>query len=600
MQSAPGENTPKLREMKATIALSTCVLLTSLVMLVSAQNTQTTDPKTGDVTTTGASDKYGEGGTHTTVADKDGNPLSETYTDKQGKVREKTMYGQGTADNPAKTSTTFYFGSQGNLIVQVIHRIQGDEYHDFLLSQNGREVNSDRAKWLIKKAAENPPEKTAEKPKEEPKKDEPKIKREATGGGLPISGSQFRVETTGTGETIGHVADLVVQNLTDQTIECSIPPMILESRSGKNQTYACPEGQTVELKPHELKTIPMDGVCVNRDKPPVGRGVAGDLAMNDGTLNVGQDVHVTPKNTDKLLRLCEAKYHAADKLQKDGELKDLPYHDKQMQKDIVVQWSTWTDPRICEITGAPPATRDDLKKVVYKQLPHPMSSNEKKKIDHGIDTIFEKIELTSEKAKDLEKPGLYEEPLQPRGEPVGMPTPGTGTTERPTAAPTPESTASPTPTSTPTAGTEEKKPTVSKPLQKPCPDGKLLVRHAYSECGPDNFWHVVEDAYYNCPPVKSFRVFDFQTDQKCTAGQAPPSGLVGPAYKEFLGGSSDCQSPKPTDEFIYVSECIGGFWAMKTYRVYECLDGSKRIKSPPEHLEQSTTECTKPPPAPPH
>lgn len=171
----------------------------------------------------------------------------------------------------------------------------------------------------------------------------------------------------------------------------------------------------------------------------------------------------------------------------------------------------------------------------------------------------------------------------------------------------------PTPTSTPPAsgtqqtetGTQEKvekpaEPTVSKPLEKPCPNGRLLVRHAYSECGPDGFWHVVEDAYYNCPPVKAFRVLDLKTEQKCTAGQAPPANLVGPAYKEFQGGSTDCQSPKPTDEFIHVSECDGGVWLTKTYRVYECLDGSKRIKSPPESLVRSTTDCGKPPPAPPH
>jgi hypothetical protein len=58
------------------------------------------------------------------------------------------------------------------------------------------------------------------------------------------------------------------------------------------------------------------------------------------------------------------------------------------------------------ITGAPPATKDDLKKVVYKQLESkkPMSPETRKKVDQGIDTIFEKVELTTAKAKDLEKP----------------------------------------------------------------------------------------------------------------------------------------------------------------------------------------------------
>ena len=57
--------------------------------------------------------------------------------------------------------------------------------------------------------------------------------------------------------------------------------MILESVSGKNQHYACPRGQTVALNPQQTKTVPMNGVCLNRNKPPVGKGVSGDLVMNE-------------------------------------------------------------------------------------------------------------------------------------------------------------------------------------------------------------------------------------------------------------------------------------------------------------------------------
>ena len=416
------------------------------------------------------------------------------------------------------------------------------------------------------------------------------------------STGQVKIDSAGTGETIGHIADLMIQNLTDQPLTCAIPPMILESGSGKNQHYACPKGKTVALKPHGSATVPMDGVCVNRSKPPVGKGVTGDLVVNEGNPTIPQnpDSHIPAKDAGKLLRICTGKYDAADKLQKDGALKDLPYHDKQKQKDIVVQWSTWTDPRISEITGAPPATKDDLKKVVYKQVEEqgPVTPEKKKKIDQGIDTIFEKVELTTAKAKDLEKPDPFqnveltgEEGKGERApENVGMPTP------------TPQGETGTSTTSTPTPATQEKpaEPKVSKPLEKPCPDGKLVARHAYSECGPDGFWHVVEDAYYNCPPVKAFRVADEVTKQPCGAGQAPPTGVVAPVYKEFEGGSTDCQSPKPTDQFIYVSECVGKVWETKTYRIYECLDGSKRIKSPPESVVRSTTECDKPPPPPSH
>ncbi|HEY3168265.1 MAG TPA: hypothetical protein VGK57_13595, partial [Candidatus Binatia bacterium] len=154
-----------------------------------------------------------------------------------------------------------------------------------------------------------------------------------------------------------------------------------------------------------------NGVCLNRNKPPVGKGVSGDLVMNeaDPTAPQNPNAHLAATDANKLLRICTAKYDAAEKLQKEGALKNLPYHEPQKQKDIVVQWSTWTDPVICQMTGSPPATKEDLRKVVYKQIEEqgPMTPEKKKKVDQGIDTIFEKVELTSAKAKDLEKPDPF-------------------------------------------------------------------------------------------------------------------------------------------------------------------------------------------------
>lgn len=217
-----------------------------------------------------------------------------------------------------------------------------------------------------------------------------------------------KIDSVGTGETIGHVADLRLENVTDQPINCAVPPMVLESKSGKNQNYVCPKGQTVKIGPHGTATVPMDGVCVKRNKPPVGKGVTSDLVVNTGDPTVPQnpDSRVPAKQARDLLRLCTAKYDASDKLQKDGVLKDLPYKDKQKQKDIIVQWSTWSDPQVCAISGTPAATKEDLKRVVYKQVEEtaPMTPATKKNVDQGIDTIFAKVELTTAKARDLAKP----------------------------------------------------------------------------------------------------------------------------------------------------------------------------------------------------
>jgi hypothetical protein len=291
-----------------------------------------------------------------------------------------------------------------------------------------------------------------------------------------VASGKIKIDTVGTGETIGHVADLEIQNLTDQPIKCAVGPVVLESGSGKNQHYACPSGQTVALNPHQTKTVPMNGVCLNRNKPPVGKGVSGDLVMNEANPSAPQNPnsHLPPADAGKLLRSCVAKYTAANQLQKSGALKNLPYHDPQKQKDIVVQWSTWMDPQICQIVGTTPATKEDLKKVVYKQVEEkgPMSPETKKKVDQGIDTIFAKVELTTAKAKDLEKPEKGTPPVAgttvagtpSAGQPVSAPTaaPGETVARTPTAAPQGPGTTATQPTATPT----------------PCKDDPLALERA--------------------------------------------------------------------------------------------------------------------------
>jgi hypothetical protein len=228
------------------------------------------------------------------------------------------------------------------------------------------------------------------------------LSRAARGGA-----DKDKVEAVGTGETIGHVADLKFQNLTDQSLNFVVPSLVLESKSAKNQDYTCPHEQSVALAPREMKTVPIDGVCANRDKPPVAKDVGGELVLNifDPAVSQNPDCRIPAKSLSDLVRICSSIYDATDNLQKDGVLKDFPYQDKQKQKDILVQWGVWSDSRVCDIGKAFPATKEDLRNVVYKQIEQkgPASSDAKKKIDKGIDTIFGKIELVSANAKDLEQ-----------------------------------------------------------------------------------------------------------------------------------------------------------------------------------------------------
>ncbi len=133
----------------------------------------------------------------------------------------------------------------------------------------------------------------------------------------------------------------------------------------------------------------------------------------------------------------------------------------------------------------------------------------------------------------------------------------------------------------------------------PCSGGLLRVRHAYSECQKDGFWHVVEDDYLSCPPrgeIKKFRVWDFRTEQSCKSGAAAPEP-VGLGYKD-LHGDATCQSPKQIGEVV-ISECVNGFWENATYLLYECLDGTKRISLPAKSRVKTSVACSAAPPAPP-
>lgn len=238
--------------------------------------------------------------------------------------------------------------------------------------------------------------------------------RTATGLGagesyaLLVSSQKITTRVTGTGETIGHVIDVQIQNLTGGSISFTLPPMVCESRGRRNQDYACPGGKSVTIAPHETKAVPMDGVCLVRTKPPVGKGVTGDLVINEGnpTSPRNLETHLKTAEANKLLRITKSKYEIVEKLQKQGAFKNLPYKDPQKQKDIMVQWSTWTDPRISDITGVRPATKEDLKKTVYKQYEErtPLTPEIKTKLDSGIDILFSKIELTTAKAKNFEEP----------------------------------------------------------------------------------------------------------------------------------------------------------------------------------------------------
>lgn len=222
---------------------------------------------------------------------------------------------------------------------------------------------------------------------------------------------KIKVVTVGAGQTIGHVADLRIENLTAERLTVPIPAMVLESASGKNQHYACFHPQTVDLAPHETKTVPIDGVCLMRDKPPVRKGVTGELLIDDGNPASPRDPasHLEPREAGKLVRVAKSYHDAAKKLRKEGAFKKMPYKDPKMQDEIVTQWGVWSDSKVSKITGSKRATKEDLKETITRQAEKkkPLSPEAKEKLDSGIDEIFKDVQLTGKEAKNLEEPDPF-------------------------------------------------------------------------------------------------------------------------------------------------------------------------------------------------
>jgi hypothetical protein len=138
-------------------------------------------------------------------------------------------------------------------------------------------------------------------------------------------------------------------------------------------------------------------------------------------------------------------------------------------------------------------------------------------------------------------------------------------------------------------------PFMAAALQTPCPGGTLLARQTYSVCEPDGFWHVVEDDWYDCPPVTKFRVADTKTDQPCNSAQTPPNP-VGLLYCTSADVVSTCQGYNTAGP-ITVCTGLGGLWQASSYIQDQCMDGTLYLDGPIETVPMNPpTSCGATPP----
>ena len=227
---------------------------------------------------------------------------------------------------------------------------------------------------------------------------------------LSASG-KISVTTVGTGKSIGHVADLRIHNLTGRSLRVEVPPLLLESRTGKFQHYACFRPQVLVIEPHGHATVRLDGVCLVHDKPPVGKGVEGELLVCDGNPATPrpEGSHFTAKDAGKLVRVAKSYDDAARILDRQGAFENMPYHNPKERQEIATQWGVWSDRTVSHLAGGKRAARKDLRETLTHQAEkkQPLTPEAKRKLDQGVDEIFKDVELTSKKAKAIEEPDPF-------------------------------------------------------------------------------------------------------------------------------------------------------------------------------------------------
>ena len=204
---------------------------------------------------------------------------------------------------------------------------------------------------------------------------------------LAASG-KIAVTLAGTGETIGNVVNLTLKNLTAKSLSVGIPATVLSSVSGQFQPYINPYNITVALGPGETKTVALDGVCADGHKPPVGNGVAGELAMAD------------PKSADtlKLVKGVQNIMTAAERLQLSGAITTPFSGNPSKERETIIQWTTWA---FTSAKSDRPITKADLAKKVHEQA-GATTAEQNTQLDRGVDQIWAAVQLTGKAAKVLD------------------------------------------------------------------------------------------------------------------------------------------------------------------------------------------------------
>lgn len=257
----------------------------------------------------------------------------------------------------------------------------------------------------------------------------------------PIDGSLL-LAAKGTGRTTGHIAELTIQNLTDQRILIN-PGAVFIPSTGKDQPYIVPEIPQVVVPPKSTITLPIEGYCVDVRRPPVGDGAPmppvtswtpvvprppgwtpspengwsgqgpGNVLIpgTDTPLDYTIDPDTYPGEAGPVL--LDALTHiirAYDELKADGQITTPFSNNPPREREAVIQQTFWIF--AASLTGEPYA-RDEFRESTFRQFTEvtgipeeEISPEQEEKIDQGVDHFWQSFEATGVKAKILSPGGL--------------------------------------------------------------------------------------------------------------------------------------------------------------------------------------------------
>lgn len=199
------------------------------------------------------------------------------------------------------------------------------------------------------------------------------------------AGGKIKTSLSGTGETIGHIADLTLQNVSGGAVLAYLPPTMLLSQSGKFQNQVILKDQTVALQPGASATVVLIGMCANCRKPPAGKNDVGELKLADPTA----------AETVRMVTACRKIATTARKLQSEGAF-STPFSDNPVKElNTVIQWAVWV---YTSANDSKPIGKDDLARKVCEQAGK-LTAQQSVKLEAGIDQLWAAIQLTGKIAK---------------------------------------------------------------------------------------------------------------------------------------------------------------------------------------------------------